>query len=110
MGNGTRRACRPARNRESSTGVRLIRIRTPCQTDALAILHPAVLHKDVPTPLVPYGAAFTPGDKVDIPSMDLPAGTPKWMYDDDGGAARKASPAPAKRRNITITVPTGVIP
>jgi uracil-DNA glycosylase len=78
--------------------------------DALAILHPAVLHKDVPTPLVPYGAAFTPGDKVDIPSMDLPAGTPKWMYDDDGWAARKGSPAPAKRRNITITVPTGVIP
>jgi uracil-DNA glycosylase len=74
-------------------------------------LHPAVSAKDVPmTPLVPYGDAFVDTDKVDIPSIDVPAGIPRWMYDDDGWARRIGSKVPEKRRNITLTVPDGVIP
>jgi hypothetical protein len=77
----------------------------------LAALFPVVAHRDVPTSeLVPYGDAFTDADKADIPSFDLPAGVPPWMYDDDGWAARVGSTAAAKRRNIALTVPDGVIP
>lgn len=79
--------------------------------EALVALHPAVVHKDESgTPLTFYGEAFAPADKVDIPSRDLPAGIPAWMYDDDGWAVRKGPTALAKRRTITITVPNGVIP
>jgi hypothetical protein len=76
---------------------------------ALPTLHAAVSHKDAPTPLTLYGDDFVPSDKVDIPSFDLPAGTPPWMYDDDGWAQRAGSTPAAKRANITITVPSGVI-
>jgi uracil-DNA glycosylase len=80
-------------------------------SDALPNLYAAVVHKDVPsTPLVPYGEAFVDSDKVDIPSMDLPAGTPGWMYADDGWARRVGTTAAAKRSNITITVADGIIP
>jgi hypothetical protein len=78
---------------------------------ALERLHPAISAKDVPMiPLVPYGDAFVNTDKVDIPSIDVPAGIPRWMYDDDGWARRVGSKVPEKRRNITLTVPDGVIP
>jgi uracil-DNA glycosylase len=78
---------------------------------ALQTLHPAVKHKDAPnTPLIPYGDAFVDSDKVDIPSFDLPAGIPSWMYDNDGWANRVGTTPAAKRRNITIVVPDGVIP
>jgi len=78
---------------------------------AIQNLHPAIAHKDEPaTPLTLYGDAFLDTDKADIPSMDLPAGTPSWMYDNDGWAKRTGTTALAKRRNITITVPTGIIP
>lgn len=76
---------------------------------ALQTLHPAVVHKDVPTPLVPYGDAFVAADKVDIPSIDVPAGIPAWMYDDDGWARRVGESTEDRRRNITLTVPAGVI-
>jgi hypothetical protein len=77
----------------------------------LARLHPLINRKDVPeTPLVPYGDAFVAGDKVDIPSIDLPAGIPRWMYGDDGWARRVGAELLEKRRNITLTVPDGVIP
>lgn len=77
---------------------------------ALETLHPALAHKDVPgTPFTLYGDAFAVGDKVDIPSADLPAGTPKWMYDDDGWARRVGATLLEKRRTLVITVPDGVI-
>lgn len=77
---------------------------------ALQTLHPGIAHKDVPaTPLVPYGEAFVDSDRVDIPSMDLPARIPSWMYDNDGWAQRSGTTRLAKRRNITVTVPDGVI-
>lgn len=68
------------------------------------------VQKDVATPtLVKYGTTLTDGDKADIPSIDLPAGTPSWMFDNDGWARRVGTSVPDKRANITITVPTGVI-
>ena len=76
---------------------------------ALPSLHSAVAHKDVPTPLALYGNAFVDADKVDIPSFDLPAGIPLWMYDNDGWARRVGETASEKRANITITVPKGII-
>jgi hypothetical protein len=79
--------------------------------DGLKVLDPAIQHKDVPaTPLVQYGTAFVDADKVDIPSRDLPAGIPSWMYDNDGWARRIGDSDLQKRQNITITVPPGVIP
>jgi uracil-DNA glycosylase len=78
---------------------------------ALAILHPAIVNKDEPTSLLTlYGDDFVDSDKSDIPSRDLPAGIPAWMYDDDGWATRKGASDSDKRRNITITVPKGIIP
>jgi uracil-DNA glycosylase len=56
-----------------------------------------------------YGDDLSPGDLADIPSIDLPAGTPPWMYEGDGWATRAGSSAAAKRADITITVPAGVI-
>jgi uracil-DNA glycosylase len=78
---------------------------------ALQVLHPAISGKDEPaTPLVPYGDAFADADKAAIPAADLPAGVPGWMYEDDGWARRVGATLLDKRRNITITVPEGVIP
>lgn len=78
--------------------------------DGLDILAPAVAHPDVPAPLVKYGDAWADDDRRPIPDRDIPAGLPAWMYADDGWAARKGADALAKRRNITITVPKGVVP
>ena len=32
-----------------------------------------------PGPLVPYGDDFKPGERVEIPERDVPAGVPAWM-------------------------------
>jgi hypothetical protein len=78
---------------------------------ALERLHPVISRKDVPTTrLTLYADAFADADRVDIPSIDLPAGIPRWMYDDDGWARRVGTTHPGKRRNITLTVPESVIP
>jgi uracil-DNA glycosylase len=77
---------------------------------ALVTLGPKIAHPDQATTMSPYGDAFTEGDKADIPSSDLPAGIPSWMYDDDGWAARKGATAAEKRRTIVVTVPEGIIP
>jgi len=78
---------------------------------ALKALHPHIHHPDVPVPtLTLYGDAFTDADKTDIPSIDLPAGIPPWMYDNDGWARRVGSTIAAKRANITITVPKEALP
>jgi uracil-DNA glycosylase len=65
---------------------------------------------DSPAPaLVHYGDAFLDAEKPPIPSFDLPPGIPAWMYAGDGWAQRVGTTAAAKRANITITVPKGVI-
>lgn len=75
----------------------------------LQILSPAVKHPDVATPLVPYGNTWAADDRSPIPEADMPAGLPRWMHENDGWASRLGNEAKAKRRNITITVPTGIV-
>jgi uracil-DNA glycosylase len=74
---------------------------------ALAALHPAITQPDVPGPLVPYGDAFAPGERIEIPAYDTPAGLPEWMRSPAAWAQRVGSTAAAKRANITITIPPG---
>jgi hypothetical protein len=76
---------------------------------ALQTLAPSVQHPDVTTPLVQYGEKWADGDRVAIPAFDFPAGLPAWMHEQDGWARRAGADELAKRRNITITVPKGVI-
>lgn len=76
---------------------------------ALQSLSPAIAHPDVAVPLVPYGDAWAEKDRVPIPPIDFPAGLPAWMYENDGWARRAGSTDLAKRRNITITVPKGIV-
>ena len=77
---------------------------------ALQALSPGLHHPDVPTPLELYGDSWADGDRVAIPESDFPAGLPAWMHEQDGWATRKGADDPAKRRNITITVPKGIVP
>ena len=72
-------------------------------------LSPHVQHVDVPTPLVLYGESWGDGDRVAIPESDFPAGLPAWMHEQDGWAKRTGVDDLAKRRNITITVPKGIV-
>lgn len=75
----------------------------------LQVLSPSLQHPDISIPLVPYGDAWAAGDRPEIPEADMPAGLPSWMHEQDGWAKRLGKDAPAKRRNITITVPKGLI-
>jgi hypothetical protein len=75
----------------------------------LQAISPSVKHPDLATALVPYGETWTPGDRPSIPEGDMPAGLPSWMHEQDGWAARLGTDAKAKRRNITIKVPTGIV-
>ncbi|MCC6523598.1 MAG: uracil-DNA glycosylase [Polyangiaceae bacterium] len=74
---------------------------------ALATLAPALRHPDRARPLVPYGAAFAPGDLAGIPEVDLPPGMPAWMRGVQPWARRTGTP---KRANLTITVPKASLP
>jgi len=76
---------------------------------ALQALKPMVQHPDVPTPLVLYGETWADGDRVAIPESDFPAGLPAWMHERDGWAVRVGASELAKRRDITITVPSGIV-
>jgi uracil-DNA glycosylase len=76
---------------------------------ALQILSPSMQDVDVSTPLVLYGESWADGDRVGIPEFDLPAGLPAWMHEQDGWAKRSGADDLAKRRNITITVPKGIV-
>ncbi len=76
---------------------------------ALQALSPNVQHPDEPTPLVLYGESWADGDRVGIPEFDFPAGLPAWMHEQDGWAKRAGTDDLAKRRNITITVPKGIV-
>lgn len=75
----------------------------------LQILSPAIKRPDVPTPLVLYGDTWANSDRPPIPEGDMPAGLPPWMHEKDGWAARVGNNTPAKRRDITLTVPAGII-
>lgn len=77
---------------------------------ALQVLSPAVAHPDAPRPLVLYGSTWTEGDRPPVPEIDFPAGLPTWMRELDGWAKRAGTDDLAKRRNITITVPKGIVP
>jgi hypothetical protein len=77
---------------------------------AIQTLRPGIQHPDTAIPSTLYGDAFADTDKVAIPSYDLPAGIPAWMYDDDGWARRTGDTPEKKRATIVITVPSGIIP
>ncbi len=76
---------------------------------ALQQLHPQIQHPDLPGPLVLYGDDFKPGERVEIPERDVPAGVPAWMRSPSSWAQRVGKTADAKRRDLTITIPTGVV-
>jgi hypothetical protein len=76
--------------------------------DALDQLHP-LAHPDQNGPLNKYGTTFKDGDRAEIPEADLPAGVPEWMRSPRSWAKREGKTAAAKRRNITVTIPPGVI-
>ena len=77
---------------------------------ALEAFRQALKHPDVDRPFVPYGVDFQPGELVEIPAYDMPAGIPAWMRGTDGWAARTGATADERRRTITIQVPAGIIP
>ena len=76
---------------------------------ALGVLRPAIAHPDVAAALAPYGTAWADGDRIAVPESDFPAGLPAWMHERDGWAVRVGSTEVAKRRDITITVPAGIV-
>jgi hypothetical protein len=75
----------------------------------LLLLAPAVQHPDQAVQLALYGDGFKEGDRPPIPEFDMPAGLPVWMHAQDGWAKRVGKDLLAKRRNITITVPRGIV-
>jgi hypothetical protein len=74
----------------------------------LQSLAPAIAHPDAPVPLVPYGETWGDGERPMVMEEDYPAGLPSWMHD-DGWAKRQGADDVAKRRNITINVPKGIV-
>lgn len=76
---------------------------------ALQAVAPHVQHPDAPTPLVLYGDTWAEEDRIGIPEFDFPAGLPAWMREQDGWARRAGPDDLAKRRNITIRIPKGVV-
>jgi len=74
----------------------------------LQALAPAITHPDAPRPLVPYGETWAEGERPMVMEEDYPAGLPAWMHD-DGWAKRTGADDLAKRRNITINVPKGIL-
>jgi hypothetical protein len=76
----------------------------------LQALHPHIQHPDTQTPLHLYGTSFQPGDDVEIPAGDLPAGLPSWMRSLENWADRTGTTTDTKRATITVTVPTDARP
>ena len=74
----------------------------------LQSLAPAIAHPDAAVPLVPYGETWADGERPMVMEEDYPAGLPSWMHD-DGWAKRQGADDVAKRRNITINVPKGIV-
>jgi hypothetical protein len=77
---------------------------------ALRVLSGALRQPDSPRPLALYADTWAAGDRPPIPERDFPPGLPGWMLEQDGWAARVGATAAAKRRNITLTVPKGILP
>lgn len=77
---------------------------------ALTALKPVIAHPDTRGPLVLYGDAFRPGEIVEIPEADLPAGLPAWMRGGTAWADRVGTTAAVKRATITVTVPAAFRP
>lgn len=71
---------------------------------ALARLHPRIATPDVRAPLERYGERLTADDLPEIPSFDLPAGTPDWMRREVAWAVMAEEPG-AQRASITVNVP-----
>ncbi len=76
---------------------------------ALQALAPVIKHPDTAGPVTPYGDTWADGDRTPIPESDFPAGLPAWMHEQDGWAKRTGKDDLAKRRNITINVPKGIV-
>jgi hypothetical protein len=76
---------------------------------ALQALAPAIQHPDVPFVIQLYGDTWADGDRQPVPESDFPGGLPAWMHQQDGWAQRTGKDDLAKRRNITINVPKGII-
>jgi uracil-DNA glycosylase len=75
----------------------------------LQAIAPAISHPDSAAPLVPYGETWADGERPAVPDIDYPAGVPAWMRQQDGWAKRVGADDLAKRRNITITIPKGIV-
>jgi uracil-DNA glycosylase len=73
---------------------------------ALTALKPQIQHPDSVRALIPYGDTIQPGEMVEIPEGDLPAGSPAWMRGSHPWAARTGASAALKRATIAVTVPT----
>jgi uracil-DNA glycosylase len=76
---------------------------------ALQFLAPAIEHPDVAGVVKLYGDMWADGDRLPVPEKDFPAGLPRWMHEQDGWAKRIGKNDLAKRRNITISIPKGII-
>jgi hypothetical protein len=72
-------------------------------------LAPAIEHPDAPGVIKLYGDTWADSDRPSVPEKDFPAGLPAWMREQDGWARRVGNDDLAKRRNITINVPKGII-
>jgi len=71
---------------------------------AAQAIHAAITHPDVTKPLVKYGTDFTADELPEIPSRDLPMGTPAWMRTQEFWASMSTTPG-TERANISIVVP-----
>jgi uracil-DNA glycosylase len=76
----------------------------------LQTIAPAIKHPDAVRPFVPYGETIKADELRSIPSLDVPAGTPPWMFSTDGWASRTGATAAEKRATITVTVPSAELP
>lgn len=70
----------------------------------------AAVTPDAPVDLVLYGDAWKPGDLVEIPASDLPAGCPPWWRSLEAWADRTGADAETKRATVTVTVPAAARP
>lgn len=86
----------------------------------LAQIAPSIQHPDRSVALVPFGDAFKPDEKGQVPAADLPAGLPAWMRGGTHWADRglpdppkkpldDAAKALQKRATIVVIVPKSVL-
>jgi hypothetical protein len=75
---------------------------------ALQSMHPPQ-HPDRLRPLRLYAPGFQPGDKAEIPLVDLPPWAPDWMRLNDGCTDRSGT-GKTKHASILVCVPSGFLP